>query len=251
MGAAHPAHRRGGAVLLVVGVQDEEHVHRAGERGVHLGVLAEHHPQEVRGEAQARVRRHRREALAVPVGHRGEGRSGGDQPADVERAALGVGDVLRVRVLGAQPGEERDEHRHRVRVRGEPVEHPGQRVGDGLEAGDPGPPTRTLAGGRQFAVQDQPGDVEVARALGELLDRVAAVAENALVAVNVGDPADAGGGVLERWVVGGEPRILGVRPHLPEPGGSHRAVFDVEAVVGPGATVGEGQRPLVEGAVSV
>ena len=91
----------------------------------------------------------------------------------------------------------------------EPVEHPGQRVGDGLEAGDLVPPARALGRSRQFAVQDQPGDVEVAGALGELLDGVAAIPEDALVAVDVGDPADAGGGVLERRVVGGEARIPG------------------------------------------
>ena len=152
---------------------------------------------------------------------------------------------------GAQPGQQRDEHRHRVAVPVEPVEHPGQRVGDGLEAGDLVPPARALLGCRQFAVQDQPGDVEVARALGELLDGVAAVAEDALVAVDVGDPADAGGGVLERRVVGGEARILGVRADLAQPGGADGAVLDVEAVVGPGAAVGEGQRPLLKRAVGV
>ena len=152
---------------------------------------------------------------------------------------------------GAQPGEERDEHRHRVAVLREPVEEPGQRIGDALERRDLGPPARALGGSRQFAVQDQPGDVEIAMALGELLDGVAAVTEDALVAVDVGDPADAGGRVLERRVVGGEPRVVGVRAHLSEPGGADRSVLDVEAVVCPGAPVGEGQRPLGKGAVGV
>ena len=52
---ADRAHRGGGAVLLVVGVEDEQHVERVGERGV--GVVARlgdlpHHRQEVRGEAE-------------------------------------------------------------------------------------------------------------------------------------------------------------------------------------------------------
>ena len=187
----------------------------------------------------------------MPVGHRGQGRGGGDQAADVERPALGVGHVLRVGVHRAQPGEERDEHRHRVAVPGEAVEEAGERIGDALERPDLGPPARALRGSRQFAVQDQPGDVEVGRASGELVDGVAAVAEDALVAVDVGDPADAGGGVLERRVVGGESRFFGVGAHLAEPGGPDRSVLDVEAIVCPGAAVGEGQSPLIEGAVSV
>ena len=168
MGAAHPAHRGGGAVLLVVDVQDEEHVHRPLERGVDLGVFAEHHAQEVRGEAQTFVRRDRREALAAAVGHRGQRRRGGDQAADVERPGLGGGHVLRVGVHRAQPGEERDEHRHRVAVGGEAVEEPGERIEDALESRDLGPPARALRGSRQFAVEDEPGDVEVVRAFGEL-----------------------------------------------------------------------------------
>ena len=40
---------------------------------------------------------------------------------------------------------------------------------------------------RQLAVDEQVGDLEVGRLLGELLDRVAAVLEDALVAVDVGD----------------------------------------------------------------
>ena len=127
----------------------------------------------------------------------------------------------------------------------------GSGSGTACRPGDLVPPARALGRSRQFAVQDQPGDVEVAGALGELLDGIAAVAEDALVAVDVGDPADAGRGVLERRVVGGEARIPGVRAHLAEPGGPDGAVFDIEAVVGPGAAVGEGQGPLVKGAFSV
>ena len=73
MGTAHPPHRRGRAVLFVVGVQDEEHVHRPLEDRIDGGILTEHHAEEVRGEAQALVGRNRGEALPAPVGHRGEG----------------------------------------------------------------------------------------------------------------------------------------------------------------------------------
>ena len=65
----------------------------------------------------------------------------------MERPALGVGHVLRVGVHRAQPGEERDEHRHRVAVLRESVEEPGQRIGDALERRDLGPPARALGKG--------------------------------------------------------------------------------------------------------
>ena len=46
-----------------------------------------------------------------------------------------------------------------------------------------------LRRGRQFAVQQQVADLEEVAVLGELLDRVAAIEQDALVAVDVGDLA--------------------------------------------------------------
>ena len=57
--------------------------------------------------------------------------------------------------------------------------------------------------GRQFAVDQQIADLDEVRLLGELLDRVAAVAQDARVAVDVGDGALGGGGVDEAFVEGG------------------------------------------------
>jgi hypothetical protein len=59
--------------------------------------------------------------------------------------------------------------------------------------------------GRQLALQEQPGDLEEARLLRQLLDRVAAVAQDARVAVDVGDGALAGAGVAVARVEGHEP----------------------------------------------
>ena len=61
---------------------------------------------------------------------------------------------------------------------------------------------------RQLAVDEQVGDLEVGRLLGELLDRVAAVLEDALVAVDVGDRRAARRGVRERRVVGHEAEVV-------------------------------------------
>jgi hypothetical protein len=52
-------------------------------------------------------------------------------------------------------------------------------------------PLLELRRGRQFAGDEQVRDLEEARVLGDLLDRVAAVLEDALVAVDEGDGAPA------------------------------------------------------------
>jgi hypothetical protein len=61
---------------------------------------------------------------------------------------------------------------------------------------------------RQLAEEEQIRDLEVVRALGELLDRVAAIFEDALVAVDEGDRAAARRGVHESRVVGDETEVL-------------------------------------------
>jgi len=48
-------------------------------------------------------------------------------------------------------------------------------------------PALELGLGRELAEDEQVGDLEVARALAELLDRVAAVLEDPLLAVDEGD----------------------------------------------------------------
>ena len=58
------------------------------------------------------------------------------------------------------------------------------------------------AGGRQLAVDDQVGRLDEGGVLGQLLDRIAAVAEDAGLAVDEGDGALAGAGVAVALVVG-------------------------------------------------
>src|SRR5205085_5016487 len=53
----------------------------------------------------------------------------------------------------------------------------------------------------QLALEKEPRGLEEARVLGELLDRIAAVAENAGVAVDICDAASGRRGIQERGVV--------------------------------------------------
>ena len=71
IGRAHEAHGAGGAVLLVVGVQDEQLVEGANYHGVDfvlLGGEAEHHVQEVGAVVQVVARVVQRVAHVVLVG---------------------------------------------------------------------------------------------------------------------------------------------------------------------------------------
>jgi hypothetical protein len=87
--AADRPHRRGAAVLLVVGVQDEQHVERARQHRVRLKLQLGHleqHVQEVAGEAQIVVGIDVGPADAVTVRPCGDARHLGDQPVRLTQA---------------------------------------------------------------------------------------------------------------------------------------------------------------------
>src|SRR5262249_43437417 len=92
-------------------------------------------------------------------------------------------------------------------------------------------PILELRCGGQFTVQKQVSRLKVGRFLGEFLDRVTAVAQNTLVAVDESDAADAGSGVVVSGVVADHPEIVGVYLNLPQ-------VHGLDGVVGDGKLVG-------------
>ena len=78
--------------------------------------------------------------------------------------------------------------------------------------------------------------------LAQLLDRVAAVLEDAGVAVDVGDRAATRRGVHVRGVVGHQPEVLVVGLDLAQVDRAHRAVLDRQLVALAGAVVGDRER---------
>ena len=202
---AHQAHRGRRTVLLVVGVQDEQHVEGLGDLGIDLvglGGEAEGHPEEVLHQAQRVVRVQERLAgrLLVRIG-----RDGGqlrEQSDGGQLDLLGVLGIERILVVGAQRVHGAGEHRHRVRVTREAVEEafevlvqqrvPPDLVGEILE----------LRRRRELPVDQQIAHLDEGGLLGELLDRDAPVAQDALVAVDVGDGRLGGRGVDEAAVEG-------------------------------------------------
>ena len=99
-------------------------------------------------------------------------------------------------------GHRAHQHAHRVRVVVEAVDEPLAHVlVDERVAGDVALPLGQLRAVGQLTVEQQVGHLQVGALLGELLDRVAAVAQDAVVAVEVGDRALAGRGLQVGRVV--------------------------------------------------
>ena len=208
---ADAAHRVRRAVLLVVGVQDPEDVERALEPrvGLVLGLgHLEHHREEVAGVGQLVVRIDVGEAEVVPVREGGERRHLGDQ-ADARHVALDlVVDLLRVRIEGGERAGRGEQHPHRVRVVAEALHELLDVLVDERVVGDLEDPLVELLLGRQLAVDQEVGDLEVRGLLAQLLDRVAAVLEHPGLAVDVADRAAHRRRVRERRVVGHQAEVV-------------------------------------------
>ena len=160
---ADEADRRGRAVLLVIGVEDEEHVEGAHERRIDVvGLIghAEGHPDEILGVPARRIRveqRKPRRALGDVGDHR---RHLGEQENERDVELFLVARIQRVLVIGRQARDARLEDRHRVPAVGEGGEEglevlveqavPLNRTDEGLQGG----------GVRQLPVDEQVGDLE-------------------------------------------------------------------------------------------
>ena len=187
---AHRADRVGRAVLLVVGVQDEEHVERLDQARVGLELLLAHleeHGEEVRGVAQVVVGVDERLALRVAERPGAQGRHLGDHPHDLHVPVVRVADVAGVGVERRQRADGGHQHAHRVRVVAESVHESLDVLVHERVVGDLVHPGVVLLLGGQLALDQEIGHLEEVGLLRELLDRVAAVLEDALVAVDVGD----------------------------------------------------------------
>ncbi len=245
LGGADRPDRVGGGVLLVVGVQDEQDLQRP-HQAIVGGVLGlahlEQHGQEVRGVAELVVRVDVRLALGVPERERAERRHLRDQPPDLQRPGLLVEDVARLGIEGGQRPDRREQHPHRVRVVPEALHEGLQVLVHERVIGHVVRPGLVLRLVRQLAVHQQVGHLEVVRLLGELLDRVAAVLQDALVTVDEGDRRAAGGGVDEAGVVGGQATVAVGCTDLFEIGGTDGAIGDGKVEVLAGPVVPDGER---------
>ncbi|MCY1441084.1 hypothetical protein D9M71_573870 [compost metagenome] len=187
----------------MVGVEDEDPVHCLGQYRADRFDLArgvEHHVQEVFRVRQVVARVHHGLAHGVLVNHRGQGRHLGNQTDRGDFAVLRVIDVQRVMVERRQGADHAAHDGHRVGVAAEAVEEGLQLLvnhGVVLHGADE---LGLLLGIRQFAVEQQVAGLEVVGFFGQLLDRVAAVQQDTLVAVDISDLRLAGCGRHETRV---------------------------------------------------
>src|ERR1700693_5400078 len=91
-------------------------------------------------------------------------------------------------------------------------------------------------------MNEEIGGVHVGAFFGEVLDGIAAVTQDAGVAVDESDFADAGRGVVEGGVVAHHAEIGGGDFNLAQVGGADGVVNDGNFVIFAGAIVGDGQR---------
>ena len=199
------AHRRGRGVLLVVGVKDENPVHRLRQDRVDLVFLARHregHVQEVLGIAQRVLRIDEGLAVRVFVGHGADRRQLGDQPVRGDHPLVRIIDVRRVVIEGRERADHAAQHRHRVRVAAEAAEEGGDLLMHHRVVRDVGDELDLLVGGGQFAVQQQISDFQEVAFCRQLLDREAPIHQDAFVAVDIGDARATGGGRHKAGIVG-------------------------------------------------
>jgi len=218
----------------VIGVQHEEHVEGVGDLVGDLVVRAERHPQEVADVPERRVRVDGVLSAPDALDRGGQGRAATEESGGGQVDGLGVVDV-QVVTVGPEEAHAGRQDGHRVGIPGEGLQQrhhlAGQRrLGEHLlgELGELG-----LRG--VLTVDEQVGDLEEGRVVGELVDRVPAVTEDALVAVDVGDRGGARGGVDEPDVQGRHPRLgqQGTQLHrVASAGRFHHIEFELTAGVG-------------------
>ena len=197
----------------MIGMQHHDAVHCRGEHRVDdivLGWNREAHVHEVAGITEAVLRIDEGLANRILIRHCRNGRQLGDHPDCRHFALPFIIDVQRVVVKSAHCAHDADHRGHRVAVAAEPAEevvhlfmHHGVPRHALLKIGQ-------LCGIRQVAVQQQEADFEIIGPFRKLLDRVAAIEQLALVAIDIGDGAFAGSGRGEAGIIG-EDVALGVK----------------------------------------
>jgi len=195
----------------VIGVQDEDALHRPHLRGARTVGLArhrEHHVQEVLDETQVVARIDEGLADRILVGHGGDRRHLGDEPVGGDPALLGIVDVGAVVIKGAHGANHPADHGHGMRITAKtPIKGEDLLVQHGV-MGDGALELSLCRGVRQLPVEQEVTHLQEPGLLRQLLDGIAAIEELALVAVDVGDLGLAARGGGETGVEGEIPGLL-------------------------------------------
>jgi hypothetical protein len=237
---AHHADGRSGAVLLVVGVQDEEDVERPLEPGVGLvpglGHLKEHREKVARvGEIVVGVDVGQPEAVTVRKSRKG--RHLGDKTHSRDVPLVLVVYVGRLGVEGGERTHRRQQHTHRVGVVPEAVHEVLDVLVDVGVVRDLIDPLVVLVFGRQVTVDQEVRHLQISGLLAQLLDWNAPVLQDALLPIYVGDGAPATRRVRIARIVGHKAEVVLVDLDSPEIHRTYRAIFYLHVIVSPRAIV--------------
>ena len=143
---------------------------------------------------------------------------------------IGIVDVDRVVIEGRQRADHADHDRHRMRVAAEPGVEPRHLLMHHRVLGDAVVEVRVLLRRRQLAVEQQIAGLDEIAVLGELIDRIAAIEQDALVAVDEGDLRLAARRRGEARVVGEAAGVLVERVDVDHIG-AQRALADRQVVL--------------------
>ncbi len=216
----------------MIGMQNEDAPHGARQHGVDLVFLARHreaHMQKVGRVIELVLRINEGLPDRVFVGHGGDGRHLGDHAHARHLALLGILDVDGVVIEGGERADHAHHDRHRMRVAPEPGVEPRHLLMHHRVLGDAVLEVRKLRRRRQLAVEQQVAGLEEGAVLGELVDRIAAIEQDALVAVDEGDLRLAARRRGEARVVGEAAGVLVERVDVDHVG-PERALADRQVV---------------------
>ena len=157
-------------------------------------------------------------------------------------ADLGVVDLRRVRVEGAERTDRRQQHAHGVGVVPEALHERAHVLVDEHVVGDLAYPAIKLRGSWKLAVEQQVGDLEEGALLSKLLDGIPAVLQDACITVEERDRAAARSRVHKCRVVGHQPKIGVISLDLAQVRGADRAVGDRKLIRLTGPVVGDRER---------
>ena len=194
----------------MIRVQDHDAVHGARQDRVIHPRLSRHgvqHIQEVFRIAQIIARIHEGLADGILIGPSRNGRHFRNQAEGRDFTLARIIDVQIVVIEGRQSADHTAHYRHRVRVAAEAVKEAAQLFVQHGVIGHTLAKFLILRGIGQIAIQQQIGNFEEARFFGQLINGIAAIQQNAGIAINIGDGAFAGSGRAIAGVEGENPKI--------------------------------------------
>ena len=195
----------------MVGVDHQEQ--GQGGHGLGRGLIIpvgnrEHHVQEIAAVAQVRVRVHERQPERLAVAEGGDGADLADELGHGHGELVHALDFEQFGVVVAQGVDDGRQDGHGLAAGRKAVEMVQKPLVEQFVLREQRAKRRTFFGGRQLAENQQHGHFDKRTALGQLFDGEAAVAQDALFAVDEGDGRLAGAGVGVAGIKGQKPHVL-------------------------------------------